>query len=47
VYTPDLTAYNNIKRLGVFNIREMELGSAQSRDSDITRFTKASEMNRK
>jgi Rad3-related DNA helicase len=47
VYTPDLTAYNNIKRLGVFNIREMGLGSAHSKDSDITRFTKASEMNKK
>jgi hypothetical protein len=41
VYTPDLTAYENIKKLGVFRIREMDMGAVQGRDSDITRFTKA------
>jgi Rad3-related DNA helicase len=44
VYTPDQIAYDNIKRLGVFRIREMDIGSVQSRDSDISSFMKASEM---
>jgi Rad3-related DNA helicase len=40
VYTPDLTAYEKIKKLGVFRIHEMNMDSVQSVDSNISSYTK-------